>query len=66
MRNGKMAFLVSYKKCDLSNPTNYRGIMMLEVAYKIAANIRLNRIKPIKESVQLDHESQNGFRRFRG
>ncbi len=40
--------------------------MMLEVAYKIVANILLNRLKPIKESVQLDHESQNGFRRLRG
>ncbi len=41
--------------------------MMLEVAYKIVANIHLtNRLKPIKESVQLDHESQNGFRRMRG
>jgi hypothetical protein len=54
------------KKGDLSNPNNYRGIMMLEVAYKIVANILLTRLKPIKESIQLDHESQNGFRRMRG
>jgi hypothetical protein len=54
------------KKGDLSNPGNYRGIMMLEVAYKIVANILLTKLKPIKESVQLDHECQNGFRKLRG
>ena len=50
----------------MSNPSNYRGIMMLEVAYKTVANILINRLKPIKESFQLDHESQNGFLRLRG
>ena len=50
------------KKGDLSNPRNYRGIMMLEVAYKIIANILLTKLKLIKESVQLDHECQNDFR----
>ena len=35
------------KKGDLSNPGNYRGIMMLEVAYTIIANILLTRLKPI-------------------
>ena len=41
--------------------------MMLEVAYKIIANIFLTKLKPIKESVQLDHECQNdGFRWKRG
>ena len=54
------------KKCDLSNPCNYRGIMMLEVAYTIVANILLTRLKPIKKSVQLDHECQNDFRKMRG
>ena len=44
------------KKGDLSNPANYRGIMMLEVAYKIVAYILLTRLKPIKEGGQLDHE----------
>ena len=56
----------STKKGDLSNLGNYRGIMMLEGAYKIIANIILTRLKPIKESVQLDHECQNGFRWKRG
>ncbi len=54
------------KKGDLSNPGNYRGIMMLEVAYKVVANILLTRLKPMKESVQLDHECQHGFRKMRG
>ena len=54
------------KKGDLSNPGNYRGIIMLEVAYKIVGNILLMRLKPIKESFNLDHEWQNGFRWLRG
>ena len=37
---------------DLSLPGNYRGIMMLETAYKIVGNIILVRLKPIKESVE--------------
>ena len=52
------------KKGDLTNPGNYRGIMMLEVAYKIAANILKSRLIPIQES--LDHEAQCGFRPGRG
>jgi hypothetical protein len=52
------------KKGDLSQPGNHRGIMMLEVCYKIVANILVERLKPIKES--LDHEAQCGFRGGRG
>ena len=52
------------KKGDLSDPGNHRGIMLLEVAYKIVAIIILARIKPIEEG--LDHESQCGFRPGRG
>ena len=52
------------KKGDLSNPANYRGIMMLEVAYKIVAYILLTRLKPIKEGGQL--EPQCGFMAGRG
>ena len=52
------------KKGDLSDPGNYRGIMMLEVAYKILANLLHARLDPIMES--LDHETQCGFRRHRG
>ena len=52
------------KKGDLSQPGNYRGIMLLEVAYKIVGNLLLARLKPIKEG--LPHEPQCGFRPERG
>lgn len=52
------------KKGDLSLPKNYRGIMLLENAYKIIAIILHRRLLPIEES--LDHESQCGFRPGRG
>ena len=52
------------KKGDLSLPGNYRGIMMLEVAYKIISILLDERLEPICES--LDHEAQCGFRRERG
>jgi hypothetical protein len=52
------------KKGDLKMPGNYRGIMLLEVAYKIVAKIILGRLTPIKEG--LDHEAQCGFRPGRG
>ena len=52
------------KKGDLSQPGNHRGIMLLEVAYKIVAIILLARLQPIAEG--LDHEPQCGFRPGRG
>ena len=52
------------KKGDLSDPGNYRGIMMLEVAYKIVALIGAARLYLICESI--DHENQVGFRPKRG
>ena len=52
------------KKGDLSLPGNYRGIMLLETAYKIVSILLLNRLRPISES--LDHEQQCGFRPGRG
>jgi hypothetical protein len=52
------------KKGDLSLPKNYRGIMMLEVAYKVVANIMQSRLTKIAET--LPHESQCGFRPGRG
>ena len=48
------------KKGDLSWPKNYRGIMLLEIAYKIVAIILHCRLEPIMES--LDQEPQCGFR----
>jgi len=38
------------KKGDKSDPANYRGIMLLEVAYKIVANIVHMRLQVILES----------------
>lgn len=52
------------KKGDLSQPGNHRGIMLLEVVYKIIAIILLARLQPIEEG--LDHETQCGFRPGRG
>ena len=52
------------KKGDLSKPGNYRGIMMLEVAYKIIAILLHERLQPIAEG--LDQEPQCGFRTERG
>ena len=48
------------KKGDLHDTNNYRGIMLLETAYKIMANILRSRLTPIAESI--DQESQCGFR----
>ena len=56
--------IVLPKKGDLSLPKNYRGIMLLEITYKIVANILHARLLPIEE--QLDHEQQCGFRPKRG
>jgi len=52
------------KSGDLSQPGNYRGIMLLEVLYKVIANIIKTRLTPIQES--LEQESQCGFRPGRG
>ena len=52
------------KKGDLSLPGNYRGIMLLEIAYNIIAKIVHQRLTTISES--LDHETQCGFRPGRG
>ena len=48
------------KKGDLKLPGNYRGIMMLEAAYKVLAIITHSRLSPTLEA--LDHEPQCGFR----
>lgn len=52
------------KKGDLSKPGNYRGIMLLEAAYKVVAILLHERLQPIAEG--LDHEAQCGFRPGRG
>ena len=60
----KVLLKVLPKKGDLSMPGNYRGIMLLESAYKIVAIIIHDRLRPIAEN--LDHEAQCGFRPGRG
>ena len=60
--NGLLKILA--KKGDLSLPGNYRGIMLLECAYKIISILLLNRLQPIAE--KLDHKQQCGFRPGRG
>ena len=50
------------KKGDLSLPGNYRGIMLLETAYKIVAIILNGRLLPIEEGLATENENQWGFR----
>ena len=52
------------KSGDKADPSNCRGIQMLEVFYKILGNILKKRDRKISE--KLDHESQCGFRIERG
>ena len=52
------------KPGDQSDPSNCRGIMLLEVVYKVVGNLLKFRIMPISE--KLDHEQQCGFRPLRG
>ena len=55
------------KKGNKSDPGNYRGIMLLEVAYKIMANILHLRLQVVLDSPKhVDHEPQCGFRFGRG
>ena len=56
--------IVLLKKGNLLLLNNYRGIMLLEIAYKIIAIILHARLLSIEES--LDHESVCGFRPKRG
>jgi len=52
------------KKGDLSNPNNWRGIMLLDVAGKIVASIISERLQALLQKVGV--ESQNGFMLRRG
>ena len=52
------------KKGDLSDPGNYRGIMLLETAYKIVAILLHMRLLPIIQNI--DNENQCGFLPERG
>ena len=48
----------------MSEASNYRGIMLLEVAMEVIANVLKVRLVEISEA--LPHEMQNGFRPNRG
>jgi len=52
-----------YKKGDKTNCSNYRGISLLPITYKILSNILLSRLNPYAEEMIGHHES--GFRRNR-
>ena len=52
-----------HKKGDRTKCSNYRGISLINTAYKILANILLERLKPIVESGLGDY--QCGFRKNR-
>ncbi|MCG8048458.1 MAG: reverse transcriptase family protein, partial [Candidatus Thiodiazotropha endolucinida] len=50
---------------DLRNPTNYRGITLTSVVYKIFCNILNNRLSLWENENQILNDAQNGFRRGR-
>ena len=52
------------KKGDLSDPNNWRGIMLLDCFAKWVGSILGNRLKAVFEKIGM--ESQNGFRPDRG
>ena len=52
-----------YKKGEKSKCSNYRGISLLNTAYKISATVINNRVKVYAED--LLSQEQNGFRRNR-
>ena len=52
-----------HKNGDRNNPDNYRGISLLNTAYKIYSKIIVKRLTVIVEALLL--EEQNGFRKGR-
>ena len=52
-----------YKKCDKTDCSNYRGLLLLPTTYKILSNILLSRLTPYAEQIVGDH--QCGFGRNR-
>ena len=54
-----------HKSGSMNNPSNFRGISMLNTMYKIFSNIIFDRITRWVEEFNILGESQNGFRRER-
>jgi hypothetical protein len=52
-----------YKKGDKTDCSNYRGISLLSITYKILSNILLSRLTPYADEIIWEH--QCGFRRNR-
>lgn len=50
-----------YKKGDIMNCNNYRGISLLDTSYKVLSNVLLNKLKPFGDEIV--GEYQGGFRR---
>ena len=50
-----------YKKGDIMNCGNYRGISLLDTSYKVLSNVLLNKLKPYGDEIV--GEYQGGFRR---
>ena len=51
-----------HKSRSMNNPSNFRGISMLNTMYKIFSNIIFDRITRWVEEFNILDESQNGFR----
>ena len=51
-----------YKKGDLSDPANYRGIALGNAVHKLMATIIKNRLKGVVEETDILPDTQNGFR----
>ena len=54
-----------HKSGSMNNPSNFRGISMLNTMYKIFSNIVFDKITRWVEEFNILDESQNGFRRER-
>jgi hypothetical protein len=53
----------TYKKGDKTDCSNYRGMSLLSITYKILSSILLSRLTPYAEEIIGDH--QCGFRHNR-
>lgn len=63
LSKGKLVMI--HKKGDDSDPTNYRGIALLNTSLKIFTQIIANRISSWAECFNIFHENQSGFRKQR-